>query len=130
MSMNSSQSHDFAGGLLTNASCLGNPGRLIYTAVRTTDGSTVVRKGPYAFGTNNIGEFLAVVDALAYCKSIGSTAPIYTSSQTAISWLTRGQARTSQREKLSPNLLERVMWAERWLATTRYENTVRRLEGA
>ncbi len=31
------------------------------------------------------------------------------------------------RDRLSLELLERVLWAERWLATNRFDNTVLRL---
>lgn len=38
-------------------------------------------------GTNNLGEFLAIVHGLAYLKKQNKNIPIYSDSRTAISWV-------------------------------------------
>lgn len=85
--------------------------------------------GPYPDGTNNIGEFLAIVHALALLHQKNSNMPVYSDSRTAISWVEKKKANT----KLDPTgrndelfaLLER---AENWLKTHRYGNKVLKWE--
>jgi ribonuclease HI len=54
--------------ICVDASCLGNPGILEYQGVDTASGNVLFRQGPMADGTNNIGEFLAIVHGLAYLQ--------------------------------------------------------------
>lgn len=46
----------------------GNPGPVEYKGVDTRTGETIFSVGPISKGTNNLGEFLAIVHALAYLK--------------------------------------------------------------
>src|SRR5699024_10014765 len=50
----------------------GNPGPVEYQGVDTKTGKVIFSHGPISKGTNNIGEFLAIVHALAYLNKIGS----------------------------------------------------------
>lgn len=82
-------------------------------------------KGPYAGATNNIGEFLAIVHALALLKKHNSSLPIYTDSRTAMSWVSRKFANT----KLEPTeenkeIFELMERAVTWLKTNRYSNKI------
>ncbi len=77
-----------------DASCIGNPGKMEFRAVKTATGEELFRK-EFSTGTNNIGEFLAVVSALAYTESKGLSIPIYTDSMTALSWLRTRTCKTS-----------------------------------
>ena len=47
-----------------DAACSGSPGRLEYRGVDLRTGKEIFRAGPYQHGTNNVGEFLAIVHAL------------------------------------------------------------------
>jgi viroplasmin and RNaseH domain-containing protein len=49
-----------------DAACAGNPGILEYRGVLTHNKQEIFRKGPFKNGTNNVGEFLALVHALAF----------------------------------------------------------------
>ena len=51
--------------LSVDAACKGNPGTLEYRGVFTDTATPIFARGPYAMGTVNIGEFLAIVLALA-----------------------------------------------------------------
>ena len=51
--------------LSVDAACSGNPGIMEYRGVHTADGAEIFRAGPFQDGTNNIGEFLALVHVLA-----------------------------------------------------------------
>jgi ribonuclease HI len=85
--------------------------------------------GPYADGTNNIGEFLAIVHALALLHQKGSNIPVYSDSRTAISWVKKKKANT----KLDPTprnavLFELLQRAETWLQTHAFANPVLKWE--
>ena len=78
-----------------DAACSGNPGDLEYRGVETRNGNEIFHVGPLAQGTNNIGEFLALVHGLALLKKEGKPdLPIYSDSKIAIGWIKKGQART------------------------------------
>ena len=89
-----------AGALAVDAACSGNPGNMEYRGVQAWDGKEIFKKGPYPDGTNNIGEFLALVHALAYFHQLGpkyAQTPIYSDSMTAMAWVrtTRPGCRSS-----------------------------------
>lgn len=53
--------------LAVDAACSGNPGPMEYRGVYLLTGQEIFHFGP-VYGTNNIGEFLAIVHALALMK--------------------------------------------------------------
>ena len=55
-----------------DAACSGNPGPMEYQCIDLQTGAQVFHYGPL-HGTNNIGEFLAIVHALALMEQRGST---------------------------------------------------------
>src|SRR5690606_3532591 len=77
-----------------DAACSGNPGLMEYKADHTKTGEEIFHYGPVPNGTNNIGEFRAIVHALALLKEKNSLMPIYSDSQTAISWVRKKQVNT------------------------------------
>ncbi len=87
------------------------------------------KKGPFQDGTNNIGEFLAIVHALALLKKHNSLLPIYSDSKTAISWVRNKKSNT----KLLPTgrnseLFELLIRAEIWLKDNNFSNKVLKWE--
>ena len=70
-------------GIAVDAACSGNPGPLEYRGIHIATGEEVFHFGPM-YGTNNIGECLAVCHAI---KMYGDGMPIYTDSKTAIAWI-------------------------------------------
>ncbi len=113
------------GSYCVDAACSGSPGRLEYRGVETDTGREVFRQGPFENGTNNIGEFLAIVHALAWLKQRGSPAPVYSDSETALAWVRQKKCRTDllPDEKNAP-LFDLIARAERWLAENDYPNPV------
>lgn len=111
--------------ICVDASCIGNPGDVEYRGVHTATREVVFHKRPMANGTNNIGEFLAIVHALAYLKKRNSKLPIYTDSEIAIYWILDKRVKTkltaddSNREIF--DLIERAL---SWLDTNSYENAI------
>lgn len=119
---------EFIGALAVDAACSGNPGDMEYRGVQAWDGKEVFRKGPFAHGTNNIGEFLALVHALAYLNSLGGKykeTPIYTDSQTAMAWVRKKKANTKiEVNAKNRDWIDMVARAEDWLRTHSYKNPI------
>lgn len=97
----------------------------IYLATR----QRLFLKGPYLDGTNNIGEFLAIVHALALLHQKGSNIPVYSDSRTAIGWVKKKKANTKLEETArNAELFDLLDRAETWLQTHRYANPVLKWE--
>lgn len=115
-----------------DAACSGNPGVMEYRGVWTADGTELFHVGPLQEGTNNIGEFLALVHALALMAKQGDKkTPIYSDSRTAIAWLNRKKANT-QLAKSARNreLFNMIARAEKWLKENSWSNPVKKWETA
>jgi len=113
------------GALTVDAACSGNPGVMEYRGVWLDDGREYFRMGPYPEGTVNIGEFLAIVHALAMLKQEGSAVPVYTDSMTAMKWVRDCRANTKLEERaLNSKLFDYIRRAETWLKQNRYPNPV------
>ena len=82
--------------LAVDAACSKNPGPVEYQGVWVRTGERIFHVGPIEGGTNNIGEYLALVHGLALLKSQGRpNTPIYTDSRTARAWVRNRQDRKS-----------------------------------
>lgn len=106
-----------------DASCIGNPGLMEYKGVHTTTGKIIFQQGPFENGSNNIGEFLAIVHALVLLKKRENTAPIYSDSEVAINWVKEKKCKTklSQDEK-NAAIFDLISRAENWLKENDYPN--------
>ena len=109
-----------------DAACSGNPGRLEYRCVHLPSLGEVLHSKTYPEGTNNIGEFLAIVETLMFLKQNNISAPLYSDSKIALSWLRAKECKT-QLTETSRNrpLFELIQKAEDWLHTHSYPNQVR-----
>ena len=106
--------------LAVDAACSGNPGLMEFRGVIADTGTQVFHRGPYANGTNNVGEFLALVLGLAYLKINNLPWVLYSDSKTAISWVKQKQCKTKlEWNTKNQDLLLAVRAAEKWL----HENT-------
>lgn len=116
--------------LSVDAACSRNPGPVEYQCVKTDSGEQVFTRGPYEGGTNNAGEFLAIVDALRHCAAEGLTLPIYSDSRTALSWVKRKQCRSALLEQGGPEteIVRLLKDAEGWLQGRRIANTLLKWE--
>ncbi len=105
-----------AGSIAVDAACSGNPGLMEYRGVHVPSGRELFHFGP-VMATNNIGEFLAIVHALALVKENGWNVTIYSDSRTAMSWVREKKCKTSlRRSERTARAFELVARAERWLA--------------
>ncbi|MBB6736004.1 ribonuclease H [Cohnella zeiphila] len=103
----------------------GNPGPVEYKGVDTQTGDVLFSCGPIRKGTNNLGEFLAIVHALAYLKKNGSAKTVYSDSRTALKWLRDKQVVTTlARDESTKEIWELVDRALHWLRTNTYPNKV------
>lgn len=103
-------------GWAVDAACSGNPGPMQYQCVDLATGERIFHFGP-VHGTNNIGEFLAIVHALALMDKRGITGiPVYSDSYNAILWVKKKQCKTKlERNAQTEALFEVIARAEQWL---------------
>lgn len=103
----------------------GNPGPVEYKGVDTRTGEVIFSCGPISKGTNNLGEFLAIVHALAYLKKTGSSKTVYSDSANALKWVKQKKvASTLPRDASTREIWELVDRAENWLRSNSYPNKV------
>ncbi len=88
--------------ICVDAACSGNPGDMEYRGVDYVSKEEIFRVGPYCKGTNNIGEFLAIVHGIGWLQKLKLTKVIYTDSISALSWVRNKKAKTSL-ERMSEN---------------------------
>ncbi len=113
-----------------DAACSGNPGLMEYRGVDFNTRTELFHMGPYPDGTNNIGEFLALVHALAMLakENKGSTI-IYSDSKIAIGWVKKKKCGTKlERTGRNDVLFEYIRRAESWLENNRYANPILKWE--
>lgn len=108
-----------------DAASSGNPGIMEYRGVETKSKKQLFIQGPFEEGTNNIGEFLAIVHGLAFLKKNNSDFIIYTDSKTAMSWVRKKTCNTKlQRSDKNKSLFELVDRAVEWLKNNSYKTPI------
>ena len=103
--------------ICVDAACSGSPGKMEYRGVFLESGEEFFRIGPFPDGTNNVGEFLAIVHALTWLLKHDKHMPIYSDSQNATSWIFNGECKTQLKHtgKNAP-IFMLIRSAENWLA--------------
>lgn len=110
--------------LAVDAACSGNPGAMEYRGVHVASRQQVFHFGPMK-GTNNIGEFLALVHGLALLKQKGLDMPIYSDSVNAISWVRQKRCKTKlPRTEETEQLFLLIERAEKWLRANSYSTQI------
>jgi ribonuclease HI len=111
--------------IAVDAAVSGNPGKMEYRGVDTKSKKELFKQGPFEEGTNNIGEFLAIVHGLAVLKQKNSDRIIYTDSKTAMSWIKKKSCNTKlEINKKNDSLFKLVERAENWLKTNNYDTVI------
>ncbi len=122
------QSDIVANSLAVDAACSGNPGVMEYQGVYTATGTQVFIK-KFDLGTNNIGEFLAIVHGLAYQKQHKMNIPIYTDSRIAMDWVRAKKCRSKLPLTAETKaLFDVVKRAEQWLHNNTYNQQILKWE--
>ncbi|MFD1773045.1 ribonuclease H [Paenibacillus rhizophilus] len=103
----------------------GNPGPVEYKGVDTRTGEVIFSCGPISKGTNNLGEFLAIVHALALLQKEGSGKTVYSDSVNAMKWVREKKVSTTlPRDHTTEEIWELIDRAVNWLQTHTYDNKV------
>lgn len=112
-----------AESIAVDAACDMSKRIMEYRGVYTRTGKVIFTQGPFEQATNNIGEFLAIVHALAHCKKHNITLPIYSDSHTALTWVHRKKANTKQEAtEINAKVFDLIERAEKWLNENPYSN--------
>lgn len=111
--------------IAVDAACSGNPGLMEYRGVYIDDDLELFRVGPMQQGTNNIGEFLAIVHALALTQKSNREIPIYTDSVNAIKWIDKKKCNTKlQQTEINKPVFDLIHRAEKWLNENSWKNRI------
>jgi len=116
--------------LCVDAACSGNPGKMEYRGVDFQSRDEIFHRGPYEEGTNNIGEFLALVHGLAVLKKQELPNKIlYSDSKIAMGWVKKKKCGTklvmNRRNEVLFDLIHR---AEQWLEKNSYTTPILKWE--
>lgn len=123
------EGHPIWKSIAVDAACSGNPGLMEYQGVETSTGKRLFHLGPLAQGTNNIGEFLALVHGLAFLKQHKSDLPIYTDSRIAMGWIKAKKCRTKvPPTKANAKIFELIARGEKWLRNNEWDTTILKWE--
>ena len=97
-----------------------------YRGVAVATGEEIFHIGPLEGGTNNIGEYLALIHAAAlFAKRGDHSTPIYSDSRTALAWLRRGHSNTTVKPTAeNACVIDLLRRADNWLAHNRVVNPV------
>jgi len=104
--------------IAVDAACSGNPGLMEYRGVYLRTNQEIFHQGPFQEGTNNIGEFLAIVHALALQVSKKTRLPIYSDSANALIWIKKKKCGTKLvQTPINEPVFDLIDRAEKWLQT-------------
>ena len=107
--------------IAVDAACSGNPGPMEYRGVDLRNGCELFHLGPM-HGTNNVGEFLAIVHALALLKKQGVKRTVYSDSRNALIWVRQKQCKTKlERNAQTEGLFQLIDRAVEWLRHNKIE---------
>lgn len=112
--------------IAVDGACAKNPGPMEYRGVAVATGEEIFHIGPLEGGTNNIGEYLALIHAAAlFAKRGDHSTPIYSDSRTALAWLRRGHSNTTVKPTAeNAGVIDLLRRADNWLAHNRVVNPV------
>lgn len=124
-----SGSNPILDSIAVDAASSGNPGKMEYQGVDTSTKKLLFHQGPFAYCTNNVGEFLALVHGLAYLKKNDSKRALYSDSKIAIHWLQQKKCKTKlQQNRKNKAVFELIRRAEHWLLTNTFSTRVLKWE--
>lgn len=112
--------------IAVDGACAKNPGPMEYRGVMVATGEEVFHIGPLEGGTNNIGEYIALIHAASLLAKRGDfTTPIYSDSKTALAWVRKGRSNTTvQPNEKNAKVINLLRRADAWLAGNRIINPV------
>lgn len=116
--------------IAVDAACSGNPGKMEYRGVYTMAPEKELFRSPvFPLGTNNIGEFLALVHGIALIYEKHPDMTIYSDSRLAMGWIKAKKCRTKlPRNHKTEKLFQLIERGETWLKTHKYKNPIKKWE--
>ena len=115
--------------IAVDAASSGNPGKMEYRAVDTQTHQQLFYQGPFDQGTNNVGEFLALVHGLAFLSKNKSSRKIYSDSRIAIGWVKKKKCNTKLKQtSKNKKVFELLKRAENWLKNNTYTTVILKWE--
>jgi len=102
--------------ICVDAACSGSPGKVEYRGVITETGEQIFHAGPYEQGTNNVGEFLAIVHALTWQFKHNSHTPFIPIQRMPLFGDERHLQDQSPSHQKNALLFALIHSAENWLA--------------
>lgn len=109
--------------ICVDAACNMQTGDMEYRGVHYPSGKLLFHQKNFQDTTNNVGEFLAIVHALAFEKQHQIALPIYSDSKTALNWLQSKKCKTQQKQtSKNQKVFELIARAEKWLAENDYSH--------
>ena len=116
--------------IAVDAACKGVPGPMEYQGVEIASGVNLFHQGPFPDGTNNIGEFLALVHALALMKACDQPdRTIYSDSRIAMGWIRQKKCKTKATQTTANvKIFQLIRRAEKWLKENEVSNPVLKWE--
>ncbi|MGB0884532.1 MAG: viroplasmin family protein [Flavobacteriales bacterium] len=114
------------GSLTVDAACSGNPGKVEYRAVDLDRSKEIFKFGTLEHSTNNIGEFLALVHALAMIeKGDLNYNTVYSDSKTAMAWVRNKRCNSKLKQNAkNQKSFELVRRAELWLKSNTFKTKI------
>ena len=111
--------------IAVDAACSGNPRVMYYRAVDLNTKKILFQQGPFEYSTNNIGEFLALVHAIALLKQNNDPRPVYSDSKIAINWVKQRKYKTQlAKNKSNQKSFELLERAQKWLQENDYTTSI------
>ena len=111
--------------ICVDGACSGNPGYGEYQCVDVKTNENIFLEVGYDKTTNNIMEFLALVQGLKWLKENNDERPIYSDSITAIAWVRKKKANsTLQETDENFDSMRKIEEAEKWLRENEYETEI------
>ena len=77
----------------------------------------IFREGPFEGATNNLMEYVAVIEGLRWMERRGIRHPVYSDSRVAISWVTDGGHKMVTPDGGASEISKRVTGATAWLGS-------------
>ncbi len=115
--------------ICVDAACSGVPGPLEWRGVETDGARQLFHSGPFPDGTNNVGEFLAIVRGLSWLAENNLAWPVYSDSNNAILWVKIKKCRTKlAHTRNNAPLFELISRAETWLNQNKVPSQVLKWE--
>ncbi|MBA3046340.1 MAG: ribonuclease H family protein [Candidatus Thermoplasmatota archaeon] len=106
--------------IAVDVACSGPHGPMEYRGIDLKTRKIIFERGPFRVGTSNIGEFLAIVEALRYVVG-GTHSTVYSDSKIAIGWVRNRTCNTAlERSDASKDILGMVEDALEWLRMNKY----------